>query len=121
MIKFEAVLNTNGFGYWNCIAKPVTCTAIEIGYCNTEKDFAELRVYFNTATWDVTKDGLIYTDTLFLSELKAALSMATFDSSGISYSEQGMQGYDYVSLDVDKAFIDSMFAIAPEGFAYTSS
>ena len=29
----------------------------------------------------------------------------------VDYSEQGMQGYDYVSMDVGKAFLDEWFAM----------
>jgi hypothetical protein len=116
MIKFGAVLDTDGSGYWSDIVKSVKCTGIDIGYVNDEKDFGELRVYFDTATWDVNEDGLIYTDRQFMVELKEALIEACINSSGISYSEQGMQGDDYVSLDVGKEFIDSLMEIAPEEF-----
>ncbi|CAB4241521.1 hypothetical protein UFOVP71_59 [uncultured Caudovirales phage] len=116
MIKFGAVLDTDGSGYWSNVAKSVKCTGIDIGYVNDEKDFAELRVYFDTASWDVSEDGLIYTDRQFITELKEALVEASIDSTGVSYSEQGMQGDDYVSLDVGKEFIDSLMEIAPEVF-----
>ncbi len=117
MIRFGAVLNTDGSGYWSDLATQVKCKGIDIGYCNEDMDFAELRVYFDTATWNVDKDGLIYTDRQFLVELKEALSKIPLKVDGIDYSEQGMQGDDYVSLDVDRAFIDSLVEIAPEIFA----
>jgi hypothetical protein len=116
MIKFGAVLGTDGSGYWSPVSKSVKCTGIDMGYVNDEKDFGELRVYFDTASWDVTEDGLIYTDKQFLIELKEALVESCIDSSDVSYSEQGMQGSDYVSLDVGKIFIDSLMEIAPEEF-----
>lgn len=117
MIKFGATLNTDGSGYWSNVAKPVKCKGIDIGYINDEKDFGELCVYFDIATWDVDKDGLIYTDRQFIAELKEALIESGIDATSISYSEQGMQGDDYVSLDVGKEFIDSLMEIAPEVFA----
>jgi hypothetical protein len=117
MIKFRAVLNTDGSGYWSGEAKAVQCERISIAYCNEEMDFGELRVYFNTDTWNVDSDGLIYTDKQFIEELKEALEYSALDASDVSYSEQGMQGDDYVSLDVGKNFIDSMLEIAPEVFA----
>jgi len=114
MIKFRATLSTDGSGYWSNRAKTVKCQYINIGYINEEKTFGELRVYFDTDSWNVNKDGLIYTDKLFLRELKVALANATLNPIGVDYSEQGMQGNDYVSLDVGKNFIDSLIEIAPE-------
>jgi hypothetical protein len=60
-------------------------------------------VYFNTADWDVNKEGLIYTDKEFLHELNAFLVEQGL--STVTYSEQGMQGDDYVSLDVEDEFL----------------
>jgi hypothetical protein len=116
MIKFGAVLDTDGSGYWSNVAKSVKCKGISLAYINDERDFGELRVYFDTASWDVNKDGLIYTDRQFIAELKEALVEASLNADGISYSEQGMQGDNYVSLDVGKEFIDSLMEIAPEEF-----
>ena len=62
-------------------------------------------VYFNTADWDVDKDGLIYTDTQFKQELNAFLAEQGLGQA--DYSEQGMQGDNYVSCDVGKAFLKS--------------
>lgn len=117
MIKFGAVLNTDGSGYWSREAKAVKCERIAISYCNEDMDFGELRVYFDTDTWNVNSDGLIYTDKQFIEELKEALEYSALNASDVSYSEQGMQGNNYVSLDVGKEFIDSMLEIAPEVFA----
>lgn len=117
MIKFGAVIETDGSGYWSDVSKEVKCKGFDIGYINNEKDFAELRVYFDTESWDVNKDGLIYTDRQFMLGLKEALTVASLDDSDVSYSEQGMQGDDYVSLDVGPNFINSLMEIAPEVFA----
>ena len=117
MIKFGVTLNTDGTGYWSGTAKAVKCERIAISYCNEEMDFGELRVYFDTDSWNVDEDGLIYTDEQFLAELKEALNDAALNASDVTYSEQGMQGEDYVSLDVGPKFIDSMMEIAPEEFA----
>ena len=59
-------------------------------------------VYFDTKTWDVRKDGLIYTDETFLNNLKAILIDRGYTPSGVkelSYTEQGMQGEDFVSIE----------------------
>lgn len=99
----QAVFNTDGSGYWSNVAKPVEVVDMRLGYVNDERDFGELCVYFNTADWDVNKDGLIYTDREFLHELNAFLVEQGL--STVSYSEQGMQGDDYVSLDVGDEFL----------------
>ena len=107
MYKVNATLNTNGMGYWSVKRKAVEITALQLSYTNDELDFGELRVRFNAATWDVNKDGLIYTDKQFMTELKELLSAKGFDASDVSYSEQGMQGDTYVSCDVGQCFINT--------------
>ncbi len=105
----KVLFSTSGDGYWSNVQKTVEITDMRLGYVSDELDFGELRVYFNTDTWDVNKDGLIYTDKLFKQDL-----MAFIKEHGLvvdlCYSEQGMQGDDYVSLDVGKDFLDSWAA-----------
>lgn len=106
MIKFNTVFETAGDGYWSSVAKSVNVTAINVAYINDEQDFGELRVYFDKH-WDTRKDGLIYTDSLFLEQLRAKLTDCGFDATDVDYSEQGMQGNNYVSLDVGDNFLQS--------------
>ena len=107
MYKVNATLNTSGGGYWSNTRAAVEITGLQLAYTNDELDFGELRVRFNTATWDVNKLGLIYTDSLFMTELKELLTSMGFDASDVSYSEQGMQGDTYVSCDVGELFINT--------------
>jgi len=107
MYKVTAVLNTNGNGYWSNKAKAVEITGLQLNYVNDEGLFGELCVHFNTNTWDVNTDGLIYTDKQFMRELKELLTVQGYDASDVSYSEQGMQGDTYVSCDVGECFINS--------------
>jgi hypothetical protein len=107
MIRVNATLNTNGKGYWSRTAKPVEVTGLQLSYINDELDFGELRVRFAAASWDVNKLGLIYTDELFMTELKELLTSMGFDASDVDYSEQGMQGDTYVSCDVGELFINT--------------
>jgi hypothetical protein len=107
MYKVTATLNTNGKGYWSRMQKAVEITHLQLAYLNDEMDFGELRVRFNANTWDVNKDGLIYTDKQFMTELKELLTAKGFDASDVSYSEQGMQGDTYVSCDVGERFINT--------------
>jgi hypothetical protein len=71
--------------------------------------FGELRVFFHKKSWNPEKHGLIYTDSLFLKELKIHLKKIKVEGK-IDYSEQGMQGNNYVSLDVDNKFMLSWIA-----------
>ena len=107
MYKVTATLNTNGNGYWSNKRKAVEITGLQLSYTNDELDFGELRVRFNTATWDTSTDGLIYTDKQFMRELVELLDNLGFDASDVSYSEQGMQGDTYVSCDVGECFINT--------------
>jgi len=112
-LKFEFKLNTDGTGYWSDVTKEVQILSIKLDVHNEDADdsedtlFGELRVYFDTNTWNVNEDGLIYTDKQFMDELRGALEVSGLNDVDISYSEQGMQGGDYVSLDVGDKFIDS--------------
>ena len=107
----QVILHTDGRrGLWSNVAKAVTITDIQLGKAtlwegDTVKDmFGELRVYFDTATWDISQDGLIYTDEGFLKELRKFLKSHGLAGADVSYSEQGMQGDDYVSLDAGYKF-----------------
>lgn len=112
MKNLQVYIPTDGSGYWSSVAKEVFVTQMRISYLNDESDFGELRVYFNTEDWDVNSDGLIYTDKLFLETLKSYLTDMGYDSSDVSYSEQGMQGDKYVSFDVGAKFINSFMVTA---------
>ena len=107
MYKVNATLNTNGKGYWSRTATAVEVTGLQLAYTNDELDFGELRVRFSADSWDTSKLGLIYTDKLFMTELKELLTSLGFDASDVDYSEQGMQGDKYVSCDVGECFINT--------------
>jgi len=109
MIEVNWTASTIGDGYWSKVARDVRIERIHLGYVNKDLSFGELRVYFDTKTWTVGEqgDGLIYTDSQFLDQLKDHLFLAGFDTIDVDYSEQGMQGDDYVSLDVGAKFISS--------------
>jgi hypothetical protein len=95
--------STNGKGYWSTAKKTVRITDMQLGYVSDEKDFAELCVFFNTEDWDVKTDGLIYTDKQFRNELQAFLDSHGLPGKDVCYSEQGMQGDNYVSMDIVSA------------------
>ena len=100
--------NTGGNGLWSGEAKTVQVLRVELSYTNDEGDFGELRAYFNTGTWNCDADGLIYTDKIWLNEFRALMRSMGFTRTAvndITYSEQGMQGDDYVSMDVGADFM----------------
>lgn len=102
----QTIFSTVGDGYWSDVAKPVLITDMQLGYVSDDGDFGELRVYFDTKYWDVNVDGLIYTDSGFYADLQKFIKEQGLVVD-ISYSEQGMQGDDYVSLDVGAEFLRS--------------
>jgi len=111
-VPFEFTMETDGNGYWSDKVKKVQVTKIELNYEDEPFDeggdlYGELRVYFDRASWEPNEDGLIYTDDQFMDDLKGCLEVAGLDDADISYSEQGMQGADFVSCDVGQKFINS--------------
>ena len=113
-------LHTNGYGYWSNKRKAVDVTKLDLQYCTPEKDFGELCVYFTKASWDTAVDGLIYTDKLFRTELRAYLQTLGFteaEVNDVNYSEQGMQTDNYVSCDVGAVFIAGLERMDPQHVA----
>lgn len=113
MIKFNTIIRTAGDGYWSFAIKDVKLLGFEVVYDEIQ-DYGELRVYFDMDTWDVSKDGLIYSDEGFLNDLRIQLSIMGLPGSDVSYSEQGMQEDDYISLDIGSAFIKKYIELMVE-------
>ncbi len=112
-MKVNLVLHTDGKGYWSCkTPRAVTITKIYINYYDGKQRFGELCAKFDPEDWNVEVAGLIYTDDKWIKEFLAILEfmgVPTKDLECISYSEQGLQGKDYVSLDIRDAFFDCDF------------
>lgn len=108
--KLKNTLNVGGNGLWSNTLKEVNVSKMEVHYyydsedSNNNPKWGELRVFFHKKSWDVNKYGLIYTDKTFLKELSEWLVKLKINSKA-DYSEQGMQGDNYVSLDIGKNFI----------------
>lgn len=107
-------LKTDGKGLWSNTATDVTVVDFNVNRI-VEKNghyFGELCVYFDTKTWPESF-GLIYTDKKFLKELRLAFvnvfGLSRTAVNDIDYSEQGMQGTDYVSLNYGSFFIKEYF------------
>lgn len=120
MNKVIATLHTNGDGLWSDVKRAVDINDITICGLDEDGQFGELCVHFNTNTWDVNADGLIYTDSRFMDELRLLLVRAGFtakEAADVSYSEQGMQGDDYVSCDIYDSACDAYKRLFPSEFA----
>ena len=95
-------------GLWSNAAKAVTIVEVWLSSVNDEGNFGELCARFDTKTWNCDQDGLIYTDGIWINEFRALMRSLGFTRNAvndISYSEQGMQGYNYVSMDVGEDFL----------------
>jgi hypothetical protein len=118
-IALASTFKTAGDGYWSDVAKDVKVTDMGM-FVGTSNDADEgdeafycdgdFYVTYDEATWDMDKDGLIYTDSLFLYNVRTALAKALVAegvdnakaveiADTVHYSEQGMQDYGRVSLD----------------------
>jgi len=107
-MNVNATLHTNGNGLWSSKARAVRITELRvIDFSYDGEAYGELRVRFDKNDWDCEHDGDIYTDPLFKKELKEWLTANGFDAKGVGYSEYGMQGNSYVSLDVGPEFMAS--------------
>ena len=111
-MQFEKKVNwqthTDGKGLWSQFEKTVTILEVELRYVNDEGDFGELCARFDTNTWNCDENGLIYTDPRWIDEFRGLMRSLGFTRQAcddITYSEQGMQGYNYVSMDVGEDFI----------------
>ena len=122
MLENTFTLHTNGTGYWSTTAKAVDVEALDLQYITNDKDFGELCIHFATDElgancWDTATDGLIYTDKLFMAELRTYLQTVGFtleEANDVSYSEQGMQSDNYVSCDVGAVFIAGLERLEPQ-------
>lgn len=106
-MQVDFVCHTSGTGLWSTKKAAVPHRELRLSYLDDEDGlFGELQVVFGEE-WNVATDGLIYTDPQWESELRTALvslGLTTEAAADVGYSEQGMQGEDYVSLDVSGGF-----------------
>lgn len=100
---------TAGDGYWSNRKTQVNIFSIDVPYIDSTYDtFGELVVKFDLRDWNNDQHGLIYTDSQFLADLRQHLMDEGFSReavAAIDYSEQGMQGQDYVSFDAGEEFL----------------
>lgn len=65
-----------------------------------DADCGNLSVSVDFEGWDVNKNGLLYTDSC-VREIQALIRKATGIEVNIDWSEQGMQGDDYLHVDAE--------------------
>lgn len=110
-----ATMNTGGDGFWSRAKRPVRLhKLVLVEFHEGKVHYGELRVQFILEDWDRDQHGLIYTDRQFMYEFKRWIAKA-FDLSPaataeINYSEQGMQGRDFISMDVGAEFLHEYIA-----------
>jgi len=118
--KFKAVSRTYGNGLWSDRERLIRHNRADIVLydelhlsefesCKFKYlSFAEMRVYFTKKDWQVEEHGLIYTDRNWIKDFRKELKNMGYSEKAIKkvdYSEAGMQGDNYVSLDVEKCFL----------------
>jgi hypothetical protein len=101
-IAVNKMFKTCGDGYWSTVAKEVFVESMYI-FINADKEDGDgdLQAYYTEETWNDSY-GLIYTDSAFLECVHTALIKAGISieaAEDVCYSEQGMQGDNYVSMD----------------------
>jgi hypothetical protein len=102
------VTHTNGRGHWSTVSGCVKIDRVRLAYLDDELDFGELRAYFDVREWNTNTDGLIYTDPTWIQSFRncmATLGFSRVALQDIDYSEAGMQGGNYVSMDVGGDFV----------------
>lgn len=126
-IKKPIVCKTDGKGLWSRDARTITIRRIELDYISPEMDFTNwgvttdgayvvtdselyvtFRVYFTKKDWNIHKHGFIYTDNSFIRDLRKQMNalpmfrgiFTTRGDAAVDYTEQGMQGENYVSVAV---------------------
>jgi len=105
------ICRTSGEGLWSEVCQHVMITKLVVSYLSGEtietSKHGELRAYFDIDTWN--RDGtLIYTDLLWIKDFRNLLRTYGFSEEAVNtvdYSESGMQGTQFVSLDIGQAFI----------------
>ena len=113
-VRCNETYTTDGSGLWSNKVKDVRVVEMGMHVAARENDYddydSDFYVLYNTADWDVRKDGLIYTDSAFianvrdkvrdvLEQLGVSYNVANELVGDINYSEQGMQDDGRVSCD----------------------
>lgn len=118
-MKVEMYANTNGRGLWSSEKRETKVNQIKIDpdtlITEGEQSAIYIQAKLDPKTWRSGRDGLVYTDTKWLREFRRGLTELGLSrklANNVDYTEQGMQGTNYVSLgfylnkekDIDAVF-----------------
>lgn len=83
-------------GYWgkSDFEAEFTITKVEVDY-DIEKNYGSVDIYLTNYNAGIY--GLIYTDEKFEKDIDELMKNSGF---GLNYSEQGMQGHNFVNMDL---------------------
>lgn len=106
-VPVSITASTDGMGSWTSERRPMKIHKIRFKpYIYTENGVGSIYVdaSFYVKDWDTDRHGLVYTDEKWLREFRKAFyakfpAMKGIDPR-IDYTEQGMQGRNYVSLQM---------------------
>ena len=101
-IPVQWAIQTGGDGLWSSRSAIVEVTSLTVKWEGGK--VVEINVSFDPNTWSVEHYGLIYTDKLFLEGLRQKISELCGNNTTLDYTEQGMQGEDYVSLECNDCY-----------------
>jgi hypothetical protein len=102
VIPVRKFFKTDGRGYWSDVAKRVFVQRMEMDFDLEDPECAQDLEIFFSKSWDIGRDGLIYTDDTFIEYVHNFLRQVGIDEAivrDVHYSEQGMQSRKYVSCD----------------------
>lgn len=109
-MKSPIVCNTDGKGLWSSSRRTVTVRRIVADYISSNDNelYITFRVYFTKKDWNIGDHGLIYTDHGFIRDLRKGMNqmpafrgiLAQRGLAMVDYTEQGMQGENFVSVCV---------------------
>lgn len=103
-------------GLWGANAEPIEfeVSEAEVIYGDAESKHGFVSLNIRLKDYQAGQHGLVYTDPVFLDSLKAVLAQAGMDGEALHYSEAGMQGDDYVNLDVSFYTLDPAARPVPQ-------
>jgi hypothetical protein len=108
-------VRTDGRGLYTKKAAVVKVIELTTRQCmKADDEFGRLYVVYDLNTWNPDTDDVIYTDECWLDSLREHLSNLGFSDAAIDavdYSEHGMQGHNYVDMDIGQPFIGEVFKL----------
>jgi flagellar biosynthesis regulator FlaF len=102
-MKINVNANNDGSSLWSGVKRETKIYDLDVSrYDDGEDDtYIHLEAFFTKRTWDTSRHGLIYTDNNWIREFRKgliSLGLTPGAARAIDYTEQGMQGDNYVSL-----------------------